>query len=136
MRRLAALARPAALLAAALLPGVLPAAAQDLAQLAGKTNMAALDAAAACKAGDALALAQKAADSKLPGERLFAEFTQAALYTEAGKTGEAAQIVDAVTKDKALNPDGASRAQMQQGADALLQTIQTMRQATTGKPSC
>ncbi len=132
MRRLAALAAPA-LLSAAL---AAPAAAQDLATMAGETNMAALNAAASCQIDEAMALAGKAAKSKKPGERLFAEFIEAALLTETGKPEDAAAIVDQVTADKALNPDKASREQMQQGADALLQTIQTMRQATTGKPDC
>ena len=132
MRRLAALVAPA-LVSAAL---AAPAAAQDLAAMAGETNMAALNAAASCQIDEAMALAGKAAKSKKPGERLFAEFTQAALLTETGKPKDAAAIVDQVTADKALNPDKASREQMQQGADALLQTIKAMRQAGTGKPGC
>ncbi|MBL9060107.1 MAG: hypothetical protein JNK88_08810 [Mangrovicoccus sp.] len=132
MRRLAALAAPA-LVSAAL---AVPAAAQDLATMAGETNMSALNAAASCQIDDAMALAGKAAKSKKPGERLFAEFIEAALLTETGKPKDAAAVVDAVTADKALNPDKASREQMQQGADALLQTIQSRRQATTGKATC
>ncbi|MCA8878906.1 MAG: hypothetical protein KDA73_02900 [Rhodobacteraceae bacterium] len=136
MRRLAVLSALPALLMVT--PAAAPAQSQEqaFAKLAGKTNMAAIQAAASCRTDEAMALAQKAAKSRQPGERLFAEFAQAAVYTEAGQSRQADAILDAVTRDKTLNPDGASRAQMQQGADALLETIRGLRQSTIGRRRC
>lgn len=108
----------------------------SFASMVGAGNTAALDAAVACNMDEALQLAKREANSSRPEVQLVSQFSQAAIYTDLGQTEQAAAAVDLATSDKGMNPNGASRSDMQQGADALLQAIQGRRTEATGSPSC
>lgn len=108
----------------------------NLATMVGAGNAAAVQAAAACDFDEALTLAQRETGSSRAETRLFSQFTQAAIYTETGEADKAAAAVDLATSDAGMNPEGASRAEMQQGADALLQMVKGRRLESTGSPTC
>ncbi|WP_193140572.1 MULTISPECIES: hypothetical protein [unclassified Meridianimarinicoccus] len=113
-----------------------PSANDNLATMVGAGNAAAIEAASACNFDTALTQAQREATSPRGETQLFSQFTQAAIYTETGQSAKAAAAVDMATNSATMNPDGASRDQMQQGANGVLKMVRDRRYEITGSPDC
>ena len=108
-----------------------------LGAMAGQGNLAAMDAAGACRFDDALRLARAEARAETPTYQLFSRYVQSAVYTELGEPARAAAMVDEATADPRMNPDGASsRQDMQDAADAILEAIREQRAQDTGNRLC
>lgn len=108
-----------------------------LGAMAGQGNLAAMDAAVACRFDDALRLARAEARAETPTYQLFSRYVQSAVYTELGEPARARSMVDEATADPRMNPDGSSsRQDMQDAADAVLEAIRAQRADATGKRLC
>jgi len=131
MRPIAALLAPA-LLAACAGGGTQP----SMAGLAGEGNVAALDAAVRCEQTQALALARAEGRDAPPPRRVFSRVAEAAVLRDTGEADAAEAVLDTLAADPELNPQGRSRAEFSQAADALLSEIRRNREAALGSASC
>jgi hypothetical protein len=105
--------------------------------MAGQENIAALELAVECRSQEALVIAQQQAASEIPTRALIGNLLLYAIYTEAGDSEAAARAVDIATSDPGMNPDAkATRAEMQESADGVLQGIQDERLKATGQREC
>ena len=107
-----------------------------MSNLAGPGNVAAMDAAVACDFNRALGLAEGAKSSG-GSQRLFSHYVQYAVYTETGRSADAARAIDAATNDPETNPGGdTSRQEMVDAGDALLESVRSRREEATGSRAC
>lgn len=107
-----------------------------LAKLAGPTNIAAMDAAAACDNDEALGLTRTEMASTNAPRRLMANYTQAAILMDMGRSSEASQLLATAAADPGLNPDGKSASQFAEPVQPLQQAIQDKRQDLLGSRTC
>lgn len=107
-----------------------------LSNLAGPTNIAAIDAAAACRNDEALRLTSTEMASANPPRRLMAHFTQAAIYADLGRQGDANRVLAAAAADPEMNPQATPRPEFDEPAGALLTAIREKRTEATGSATC
>ncbi|MFV0245659.1 MAG: hypothetical protein ACK5IB_11645 [Qingshengfaniella sp.] len=107
-----------------------------LEKLAGPSNIAAIDAAAACNMDRALLLSSGDMTSADRPRRLMAHFTTAAIYSDQGRQTEARRLIEEAAADPDLNPGAQPVTSFDDPAEALLQAIQDKREALTGKRAC